>query len=143
MVLEKNISKYNYEQLSKNLSKLSAKLLLDNLALYLNGKIKPKNQNHKAATSTKLIKKEDGYIPISKIKHQKSKRILQEIEGKIRAFYPWPKVWTVVNKKRVIIHKAHLSIINHQLSIILDIIQPEGKKPMSYEEYLKGNPKII
>jgi methionyl-tRNA formyltransferase len=55
-------------------------------------------------------------------------------------------VWTIVDGKRVIIHKAHIEKISNLKSQIsnlrLDIVQPEGKKPMTYEEYLKGNPRI-
>ena len=131
-------SQITTEVLSQILSKVSAEVLLKTLPNYLESKIKPKKQNEKKASYTKLIKKEDGHVDKSEIRNPKSEKELKEIERKIRAFYPWPKVWTIVNNKRVIIHKAHLE--NFKLS--LDIVQPEGKKPMKYEDYLKGNPKI-
>jgi len=130
--------RYNSLELSKELANLAADLLLKTLPLYLEGKIKPRPQNHKKATYTKLLKKEDGQIENSKLKTQNSKE-LEEIERKIRAYYPWPKVWTFVNGKRIIIHKAHIE----KEKLILDVVQPEGKKAMKYEEYLKGNPKIV
>ena len=127
-----------YETLSKKLSVESANLLIKTLPDYLEGKIKPKNQNEKKASYTNLIKKEDGYVPNSKFQIPNSK-LLKEIERKIRAFYPWPKVWTKIDSKRVIIFKAHLE----KEKLVLDTVQPEGKKSMEYQEYLKGNPKII
>lgn len=136
--LDAKISTLNTEELSKELAKLGTHLLLKTLPLYLERRIKPKPQNHKEATYTKLIKKEDGFIENSKLKTQDLK-IIQEIERKIRAFYPWPKVWTLIGNKRIIIHKAHIE----NSKLVLDIVQPEGKKPMKYEDYLKGNPAII
>lgn len=130
-ILETNISRLTTKELSQKLSKVATKLLLDTLAFYLNGKIKPKAQDHKKSTYTHLLKKEDGYI--------ENLKSLTEIERKIRAYYPWPKVWTIIGGKRVIIHKAHLE----NLKLVLDIVQPEGKNPMKYEDYLKGNPEII
>ena len=132
------------ETLSQKLATESATLLLKTLPDYLNGKIRPKKQNEKRTTYTKLIKKEDGYVNKCKIQNPKSKKELRKLERKIRAYYPWPKVWTEINGKRIIIHKAHINFSNlKSLSLVLDIVQPEGKKPMKYEDYLKGNREII
>ena len=63
--------KLNSQELSKKLSNLASSLLLETLPLYLDGKIKPKPQNHKKATYTKMIKKEDGFVEKSKIQNPK------------------------------------------------------------------------
>ena len=125
-------------ELTKQLAKISAKLLTETLPDYLEGKIKLKKQDEKKASWTKKITKENGYIEKSEFqvaRHQS----LEKIERKIRAYYPWPKVWTKIDDKRIIIHKAHIE----NSKFILDIVQPEGKRPAKYEEYLKGNPKIV
>lgn len=74
--------KETYSTLSKKMSKISAPFLLETLKLWINGKIKPREQNHNEATYTKIIKKEDGKINWSDS--------AEKIERQIRAFDPWP-----------------------------------------------------
>jgi methionyl-tRNA formyltransferase len=126
------------QSLSQKLAELSRNLLLKTLPLWLQGELKPKPQNHRQATYTRLIQKEDGYLPLETLNSLDPKTIRQ-IERKIRAFYPWPKVWTEIKGERVLIHQAHLE--NGRL--VLEIVQPAGKKPMPYQEYLKGHPPLI
>lgn len=132
-----------HESLSKKLAKESADLLIKTLPLYLKKKIKTRPQENKKASYTRLLKKEDGYVSLAELQNPKSSEKLKEIERKIRAFYPWPRVWTKIGEKRILIHKAHIKIMGKNKELELDIVQPEGKKPMPYKEYLKGNPKII
>jgi methionyl-tRNA formyltransferase len=57
------------------------------------------------------------------------------LEQACRAYYPWPKLWTLVatpqGKKRLIIHRAHLDQADH---LALDQVQLEGKKITSWSE---------
>ncbi|KKT59118.1 MAG: hypothetical protein UW52_C0048G0001, partial [Candidatus Gottesmanbacteria bacterium GW2011_GWA1_44_24b] len=67
------------------------------------------------------------------------------IDRKFRAFTPWPGVWTLINptnptnlqirqiKKRMKILEMHVE--NGKL--ILDLVQLEGKKPVSWEQFQK------
>ncbi|MEA3272416.1 MAG: methionyl-tRNA formyltransferase [Patescibacteria group bacterium] len=105
-----------YETLRNRLAEIGAKLLIKTLLDYVSGKIKPKPQNHKKATYTKLLKREDGKIDWSKP--------AEEIERMVRAYHPWPGTWTELNGKR--------------LKIILNRVQLEGKKEMSLDEFLRG-----
>ena len=57
------------------------------------------------------------------------------IERKIRALSPWPGVWTVYKNKRLKILAAHLD----KDILVIDKVQPEGKKPMSWDDYTRGN----
>ncbi|PIP21713.1 MAG: hypothetical protein COX39_01470 [Candidatus Nealsonbacteria bacterium CG23_combo_of_CG06-09_8_20_14_all_40_13] len=155
----------NAEKLAQKLSQLASWTTIKAIVNIVYKKVRPQVQDDSQATFTHLLKKEDGFIENLKLKTQNANEI-QEIERKIRAFYPWPKVWTEIGGdlakrgKRIIIHRAHLQnsppkagqpraeIHNPpaggQISyLILDIVQPEGKKPMKYSDYLKGNPKII
>jgi methionyl-tRNA formyltransferase len=83
-----------------------------------------------------------------------------EIERQIRALYPWPGTWTVAkNGKKIKIIKASMlnktgknkesgkivvsenkkmAVLCGQGSLILECIQPEGKKEMSGEEFMRG-----
>ena len=106
------------------------------LPAYLSGKITPREQAHKNATFTYLLKKDHGLIPpeylesairgqsedvkweIEFIKNFFLQPTPQVIERFIRAMQPWPIAWTYVQltekqknsktKKRLKILKAHL-----------------------------------
>ena len=126
--LRENIT---YKELEKILANQGAKLLIETLPQWIKGEIKAKEQNHFKASYTKIIKKEDGKIDW--------KKPVQEIERQIRAFDPWPGTFTFIKKGdkkiRVKILQAELSK-NNQL--IIKKLQPEAKKPMSFEEFKKG-----
>jgi methionyl-tRNA formyltransferase len=59
----------------------------------------------------------------------------QVLEQTCRAYYPWPKLWTLVptpqGEKRLIIHRAHLDQAGH---LALDQVQLEGKKITPWSE---------
>lgn len=67
------------------------------------------------------------------------------IDRMVRAFSPWPGVWTeidmssvkyqVSSKKRVKILSVHLT--HDTCNLILDIVQLEGKKPMAFTKFSK------
>lgn len=108
------------------------------LPAYLEDQIKPKEQNHQQATYTKKLNRDDGKIDWSKPP--------EFIERQIRAYYPWPGTWAEVHlrgekSKRLKILKAHLE--NGKL--VLDLVQLEGKKPVSWKQFQEGYPeaKII
>ena len=131
------------------MSQLSAPLLINALKKYLNKKLEIKKQNHSKATFTKMIKKEDGKINW----HKPAKKI----EQMIRAFSPWPGTFTKYNGRRIKILKAHiapsseeevgyflktnkgeLKIQCEKEALIIDQIQPEGKRVMSGADFVKG-----
>ncbi len=116
-----------YQTLEKKLALKSASLLIKNLPQYLEGKIKPKEQNHSQATYTKMLSRQDGEINL--------KKNARKNERKVRAFYPWPGTWTIIGKKRIKILKV--KIIKD--SLVLEIVQPEGKKSMTWEEFKRGH----
>ncbi len=59
---------------------------------YVSGKIIPAAQNHDVATFCKKITREDGYIDLENPPQ------IQHLRTMIRAFYPWPSVWTKLPK---------------------------------------------
>lgn len=59
--------------------------------------------------------------------------------GKIKAFAPDPGAYVLTHGKRVKIMAAHLE----NDTLIFDVVKPEGKKEMSYHDYLLGNPAIL
>ena len=130
----------NYEDLEKRLSQESGNFLIKTLPLYLNDKIKPIKQDENKASYTKILSRKQGEIDLNKS--------ALEIERKIRAFYPWPGTWFYLDKKRIKILKAKAIEKEEETSIktgkdflLLEIVQPEGKKPMTGKEFFRGYKK--
>ncbi len=131
--------------LTQKLINLSNHLLSSYLPLYLNGQIKPKKQPHPdRATYSRKINKSDGEIDW--------KKPASQIERQIRAFDLWPKSYTNLNNKRVIITKAHTTIASNSnpfdikcgdgnYLVIDELIAPSGKK-MSFKDFANGLKEI-
>lgn len=127
--LEIRNSKLTTEELSKELSKLGAELLIETVPKWINGEIKPLEQGNSKATYCKKITKEDGLIDLN----NESPEI---IERKIRAFTPWPGAYIFSNGKRLIITQAEIK----NTSLKIKRVKPEGKNEMNFTDYLRGNP---
>jgi len=83
-------------ELEARLALKGAELLTETIAKI--DEIKPRKQDHSIATYAPLIKKEDGRIDwINDALH---------VERQVRAFTPWPSVYTFLGEKRVKIHKG-------------------------------------
>lgn len=130
------------------LNELGSEVISPVIANYLKGNVKETIQNQENATYTKKLTREDGFIDLN---NPPSK---EKFERMIRAYYPWPGVWT----------KTQLRTENKELKIIkflplsrhpaLDagssnkdsdlrqndnfLIQIEGKKPVSYKDFING-----
>jgi len=116
----------DYSTLRDRLATLGLKLLVKTFPPLINNKLKLAPQDSKKASVTKIFKKEDGLI--------NWKKSSKSIERQIRAFRTWPKSYTFIDNKRLIIHQVHLE--NDQ--IVLDCVQLEGKKPTGWQEFLRG-----
>lgn len=141
--------------LSKQLSDLGAELLIKALPDYIEGKIKPQEQDHNQATFCNIIKKEDG-----KINWDKN---AEKIGRQIQAYGVWPITYCNFNEKHLNILTAEFQNENtdHKIGqvfldenknvcaqtgngiLILKEIQLEGKKPMTAKEFLNGHKEII
>jgi len=119
------------DTLRARLFERSKDVIVEMIEPYLQGKIKPKEQNHDEATYTKIITKQDGFIEAESFTSEAAKA-----ERFIRAMQPWPQAWTLIGKKRLKILKAHLE----SGKLILDEVQLEGKSPVSWEEFKRGYP---
>jgi len=117
---EDNISLHN------KLFTLGAKLLINTLPLYLNGTLILKEQDHRKATFTKLLKRDSGYIDY---KNPPSKETIARM---IRAYHPWPGVWTRIELRGVV---KNLKLLPQGM------LQVEGKKVMSLKDFENGYPK--
>lgn len=112
--------------LEEHLATVGLKLLIKVLPHIVKKNIREIPQDQTKASFTRKFTKEDG-----KIDWKKSP---QKILRQINAFFPWPGTFTFLDDTRLIIHQAHIE--NNKL--ILDIVQPEGKNPMAWADFLRG-----
>jgi len=111
---EKILDADTAETLYKRLFARGASLLPKVLNSYFKDELKPITQNHKEATFTNPLTRQDGFVDISKIKDHLSpegEKSKTELERKIRAYFPWPGVWlkTKLNNAEKIIITFTLS----------------------------------
>ncbi len=113
----------------------SAGVVTELLTPYLQGKIRPRVQDNSQATYTKIMKKEDGFIDLTKTDPTEAERF-------IRAMDPWPIAWTYVTLKNNDRKKrARLKILGAHLdngNLVLDVVQLEGKGPVSWKQFTEG-----
>jgi methionyl-tRNA formyltransferase len=115
---------------------------------YFSGNIKMVRQNDEEVSKTRLIKKADGLLDLNK-----SANIL---ERAVRAYNPWPGAYFFWRTHQIKVIKAkvlessearpnqHVIFANKPAIgtangyLVMDSLQPAGKKPMSGEEFLRG-----
>jgi len=119
------------EELRASLIKLGGEALCDVLPDIYNQNINPKYQEEEKATFCKKIKKEDGLINPSI--NQK------ENYNKYRAFYGWPGVYFFIKKDNKDIRIKIVKAKYENDSFIIERVIPEGKKEISYKDFLKSN----
>jgi methionyl-tRNA formyltransferase len=131
----------------EKLSQLGADLLLETLPDYLSGKIEPVDQSEEGMTYAPMLKKEEGQLEFT--------HPADELERRVRAFNPWPGAFMDFDGTLLKIHRAHVAEgeaeTGHRLVhgdqpavgteaglLILDEVQPAGKKSMSGRSFLAG-----
>lgn len=139
------------EDLLKTLSEKGAPLLSKTIGLLLEGAIKPVPQDNSLATYAAMLKKEDGRIDWTKN--------AQEIKDRVRGLYPWPGAFTTwkgllkIHIGRVadstlpagagpgtVLGSTDRGILVACGAGVFEIteLQPENKRRMSANEFLKG-----
>jgi methionyl-tRNA formyltransferase len=138
--------------LFEKLSALGADLLLEILPRYLSGEIIPQPQPEEGATYAPMLKKEDGLLDFT--------LFADELERRVRAMHPWPGAYFEWQGQPLKVHKAHAdAILTYVLQpsgthwvqndwpavvakgnsiLVLDEVQPAGKKPMPGKAFLAG-----
>jgi methionyl-tRNA formyltransferase len=113
------------KSLYEKLFKLGSSILLNVINNYEVGNIHSKPQDHSEATFTKFLTRDDGYLDLQVIASNPD-----FFEKMVRAYYPWPGVWT----------KAKL---NEEAEKIIKFlpqkrIKVEGGREMSYRDFVNG-----
>lgn len=101
-------------------------------------------QDHAAATYTKLFTKEDGFVENSALKMQNAK-LASEIFNKFRGLYPWPGIWTIIKLKvkseKLEVEEKRLKITDLDLidsKLVIKKVQLEGKNEVDFETFKKA-----
>ena len=134
---------------TETLSHLGADLLIETLPDYLSGKIQPVPQPEEGVTYAPTLKKEEGRLDFTSP--------AEELERRVRAFHPWPGSFMDFDGALLKVHRAHVvqeagnAEIGQKLIyqgqpavgtrgglLILDEVQPAGKKPMNGKSFLAG-----
>lgn len=116
------------KSLYERLFRIGASLLQKTLSKFQDQKIVFIPQNHEHATFTQTLKRDDGFIDFKNFFSGK-----EFIDRIIRAYYPWPGVWTQVSLN----YKEKEKIVK----LLPDKkIQVEGGKEMSYKDFINGYP---
>jgi len=129
------------------LSTLGADLLIETLPDLLSGKITPQSQPEEGATYAAMMKKEEGKLNFDSD--------VYELERRVRAFNSWPGTFMDFEGTVLKVHRAHVEqgdasagqrlVVGNQPAVgarggilILDEVQPAGKKSMNGKSFLAG-----
>ncbi|WP_299024866.1 methionyl-tRNA formyltransferase [uncultured Thermanaerothrix sp.] len=138
----------NAGTLSQRLAELGAQLLIETLPEYIAGRLVPQPQDERLATYAPMLKKEDGRLDC-----QQPAEVLVR---KVRAFTPWPGAFLEFRGAPLKVLRAHKVDITALQpgqrgildncpaigtvagSLVLDEVQPAGKRPMAGADFLRG-----
>jgi methionyl-tRNA formyltransferase len=131
------------------LSTLGADLLIETLPKYLSGDLKPVPQPAEGATYAPMLKKEDGLLDFT--------HSAVELERRVRAMNPWPGAWLEWNGNPLKVMRASVvsgekgrvngnrfmvegrpAVQSAEGVLILEEVQPAGKKVMPGKSFLAG-----
>ena len=115
--------------LYERLFTIGTELLMKTLNSYENSRVMFIPQNHEHASFTKQLTKDDGYYDLQSIFSGRD-----FFERMVRAYYPWPGVWT----KAVLNEKGESKIIKFLPN---KTVQVEGGNEMPYRDFLNGYPQ--
>ena len=144
-------------ELEERLARLAAPLTLEFLERLAMGKVERIEQDPNLVTLAPKMAKEFGLIPWHKG--------AEEIDWHVRAMQPWPNPFTFLHQadkppRRLVVRrvaslpnsastqppgtiliadKEQLVVASGTNPVSITLIQPEGKKPMTAAEFLRGN----
>lgn len=138
------------ESLGNRLAQMGAELLIETLPGYIKGEIAPKPQDDSLATYAPMLEKEAGRLDF----HQPAELLAR----KVRALNPWPGAFTIWQGTYLKIHQAHAhtapsmsgepgttwiieefpALTTSDGLLVLDEVQPAGKKSMPGKAFLNG-----
>lgn len=123
----------NFDTLSKKMFLRASEVLPKIITDFIQGKIDLRLQDSTIATYCNRLTRDNGYFDIN---NPPSPEVLDRM---IRAYYPWPGVWTKWNNKIVkfLPSSSHPELDSGSIQFLLQI---EGKKVLSLKDFLNGYP---
>ena len=118
--------KDNFDTLSKKVFEKAAQVLPQVISDFIQGKIELLAQTDTDASYCNLLTRDSGYFDLP-AGRQALNKLPENLDRMIRAYYPWPGVWTRWSNKIVKFYPEGK-------------IQMEGKKIISLPEFLNGYP---
>lgn len=139
------------ETLGQRLADAGADLLIQTLPGYLAGEIQPRPQpaDPDLATYASMLTKEEGRLDFT--------QPAEALERRVRAFNPWPGAFMDWHGQPLKVHRAHVdggsqaepgrraiiaglpAVQTTQGWLMLDEVQPAGKRPMTGQDFLRGS----
>jgi methionyl-tRNA formyltransferase len=138
------------------LAKRGAPLVIETLAGLAAGTLKPQQQDHTQATLAPILSREDGRMDFAAW-------TATELWNRWRGFQPWPGAFTVLDGKKLIVHRlrpvqlsGHEFVLTHPGRVIVEAqrifvacagdtalelleLQPEGRNRMTAADFLRGS----
>ena len=144
------------EVLTERLFEMGASLLVETLPLWAEREIAACPQDSSEATTTRLLKREDGEIDWG----QPAERIARQV----RAYHPWPGAYTDWQGRRLKIVAARVSDVSDSIPLppgqvalpdgglavgtgdgvlSVETLQLEGRRAVTAAEFVAGHPGIV
>jgi methionyl-tRNA formyltransferase len=135
--------------LAARLAEAGAQLLIATLPAYIEGEITPRPQSEEGATYAGMLQKQEGQLDFS--------QPAEVLARRVRAFNPWPGAFLYWPGGILKVHQAHVvhgdsqpvgqtgtihnlpAVHTAEGWLVLDIVQPAGKKPMAGDVFLRGS----
>lgn len=141
------------DTLTGRLARLGAELLVETLPGFLSGRVCPAPQDESRATYARPLRKADGQLDWT--------RPAEELARSVRAFFPWPgafAIWEGVPLKILraradpnfagmpgltFIADGKITVGAGDGALVLDEIQPAGRRPMPAVDFARGAPNFV
>lgn len=120
-----------YKDLEVDLAELGGELIREILPHYLAGELETIPQNETQASSTRKIQPDDLYL--------NPDDAAEVNERKVRAYAPEPGAYITLDGSRIKVFAAHVE----DGILVPDIVQPAGKKPMPWADFVRGYRKEL
>jgi methionyl-tRNA formyltransferase len=135
--------------MSDKLATLGASLLQETLPGYLDGRIVPRAQDESLVTKAPMLNRQLGELDFA--------QNADHLARMVRAYHPWPGCFTTWRGEILKIHRAHALVARSTVPgarlvaegkpafgtgagfLVMDELQPAGKRRMSGDEFLRGN----
>lgn len=140
-------------ELESRLARIGGELLVETIPGYLSGDITPTPQEDAQSTYAPMLKKRDGEID--------PELDAEQLARQVRAFEPWPSSFFYWGDLRIVVRAARATLIQGTKigeiilveglpaistasgALVLERVQPAGKREMNAGDFLNGAPDLI